>query len=75
MISEETLRNWFNYHPPHYEDEAERYKRIRQAGHAMALQIFENTPHGADQTAAIRKVREAVMTANMAIACEDGNNG
>ncbi|MGQ0816371.1 MAG: hypothetical protein ACT4O1_18230 [Gemmatimonadota bacterium] len=31
--------------------------------------ILDCTPIGADQAAAVRKVREAVMTANAAIAC------
>jgi len=35
----------------------------------LALVILEHTPPSADQSAAIRKVREAVMTANASIAC------
>jgi hypothetical protein len=35
----------------------------------FAETIIRNTPPGSDQSAAIRKVREAVMTANAAIAC------
>jgi len=35
----------------------------------FAQAILMDTPSGPDQTTAIRKVREAVMTANAAIAC------
>ena len=62
------IDNWFSYHAPQG-DQAERYGRIREAGAAFARVIEAETPASADQTAAIRKVREAVMTANAAIAC------
>lgn len=63
------LLAWFTYHQPHG-TQPTRYARIREAGHVLALEILASTPPCADQTAAIRKVREAVMTANAAIACE-----
>lgn len=74
-ISSDQLDWWFKYHPPADhpsgpEAAAERYARIRDAGKAFAKVILENTPASADQTAAVRKVREAVFTANAAIACE-----
>jgi hypothetical protein len=59
----------FSYHEPRA-DQPERYRLIRDAGKALAMSIHLNTPPGADQSAAIRKVREAVMTANAAIALE-----
>jgi len=62
------LANWFTYHPPTPE-EVELYKRIRDAGRHFADVIVECTPGSADQTASLRKVREAVMTANAALAC------
>lgn len=61
------LDHIFTYHPPEPGDQ-ERYIAIRDAGKEFARTILENTPGSADQTAAIRKVREAVMTANAAIA-------
>ena len=67
---EEKLCNWFAYHAPDpAKGDVEAYQRIREAGKAFAAVIVENTPPSADQTAAIRKVREAVMTANAARAC------
>jgi hypothetical protein len=62
------LDNWFTYHSPTAE-QLPRYQAIRDSGKALAKTILENTPASADQTAAIRKVREACMTANQAIAC------
>jgi hypothetical protein len=64
----EDLNNWFTYHPP-TQDQVERYQLLREAGKALAASILHCTSPGADQSAAIRKVREAVMTANAAIAC------
>lgn len=58
----------FTYHPP-VGNQVNRYAIIRQKGKELAEAILEMTPVGADQSAAIRKVREAVMTANAAIAC------
>lgn len=63
------LDNWFEYHKP-TDGQPELYERLRSAGKQFATVICECTPASADQTAAIRKVREAVMTANAAIACD-----
>jgi hypothetical protein len=68
MIYEADLKNWFTYHAPTAED-ATKYETIRYAAMQFAQTIVNNTPSSADQTAAIRKIREAVMTANAAIAC------
>jgi len=67
-VNENKLSNWFTYHSPTPE-QLPKYQEIRAAGWALARAILQNTPASADQTAAIRKVREAVMTANAAIAC------
>jgi hypothetical protein len=68
MVTKQDLDNWFTYHSPKG-DQPERYVKIREAAKALATVILENTPAGPDQTTAIRKVREAVMTANQSIAC------
>jgi hypothetical protein len=68
MISREQLENWFMYHGPTAED-VDAYLQIRIAGRTLAQVIIDNTPASADQTAAIRLVREACMTANAARAC------
>jgi hypothetical protein len=62
------LDNWFTYHAPS-PDQLPKYQAIRDAARAFADVIVANTPASADQTAAVRKIREAAMTANAAIAC------
>lgn len=68
-MTDEEIVHWFTYHMPK-SGQPEKYAAIRSAGMSLALAILHNSPAGADQSAAIRKVREAVMTANMAVACE-----
>jgi len=60
----------FTYHAP-TEHQAMRYDCIRRQAKELAKVIVECTPKSADQTAAIRKLRECVMTANAAIALEE----
>jgi hypothetical protein len=61
------LENLFNYHAPE-PDQPAKYEAIRAGAKAFAAIILENTPKSADQTSSIRKLREAVMTANASIA-------
>lgn len=61
------IDNWFSYHAP-TEKQIGAYQVIRNTARSLALVILDNTPPSADQTAAIRKLRECVMTANAAIA-------
>lgn len=63
------IENIFSYHPPK-EGQPEKYEAIRNAAKILAHIIIANTPACADQTAAIRHLREAVMTANASIALE-----
>lgn len=63
------LDNIFNYHSP-TTIQVVHYQKIREAAKAFAKVIIDNTPPSADQSDAIRKVREAAMTANAAIALE-----
>lgn len=57
----------FTYHAP-TGDQAERYKKIRNAAKALAYEVDRCCPAGPDRTASIRLIREAVMTANASIA-------
>ena len=59
---DDKVQNWFT-------DDVVKYKEVRDAGLALARIIDKHCPESADATTAIRKVREAVMTANAAIAC------
>lgn len=63
-----TLEHLFTYHPPTIEN-VEQYKKVRESALAFAKVVDKECPPGPDKSAAIRKIREAVMTANAAIAC------
>lgn len=68
------LKELFSYHAPK-PDQIPRYEAIRKAAYEFALVIAENTTSSPDQSAAIRKLRECVMTANASIALEDVSDG
>lgn len=59
------LEHIFTHHPPAPNDVA-AYRCIRDAAKEFAKVVIANTPPCADQHAALRKIREAVMTANAA---------
>ncbi|HEV7701069.1 MAG TPA: hypothetical protein VGO43_12630 [Pyrinomonadaceae bacterium] len=69
-MTAEEIFNLFTYHPPQG-DQGRRYIKIREKARELVQTIVDCTPASADQTAAIRKVREAMMTANAAIACNE----
>jgi hypothetical protein len=69
QINEREIENWFTYHAPNSTQNT-KYEAIRKAARELAFTILRNTPGGADQSDAIRSVRNAVMTANQGIACE-----
>lgn len=68
MPTQAELDNLFTHHSPTPE-QVERYRRLRKAAKEFAKVVVLETPASADQSAALRKIREAVMTANAAIAC------
>lgn len=59
----------FTFHPPSG-NQPERYGALRETARSLAHVINDNCPEGADKSAAIRKLRECIMTANAAIALE-----
>ena len=69
MIVSSDLENWFMYHESENATETAKYETIRSAAKVFAEVILANTPASADQTVAVRTVREAVMWANASIAC------
>ena len=66
-LSKIDIEEMFCYHSPKG-DQAERYRSIRDAGYLFAKTILDLTPPGADQTCAVRHIRDACMTANASIA-------
>lgn len=71
-MTKQEIEHLFTYHAPANASQREAYGNLREAGKHLALTILDTTPQCADQSAAIRKVREAVMTANAAIATNGG---
>lgn len=71
LSPEEVIEDLFTYHPPTSE-QAEKYKRINEAGKAFALVVYNECPSSPDRTTAIRQIREARMTANASIATKTG---
>lgn len=69
----DVIADLFTYHPPTPE-QIESYTLIRNAGMLLASIIDEKCPPGPDRTAAIRKVRESVMTANASIATNNAQS-
>ena len=65
---EQIIGDLFTYHPPQDEATVLKYEAVREAAKHLAMIIWKTCPFGADRTAAIRKLREAVMTANASIA-------
>jgi hypothetical protein len=65
----EQIENWFSYHAPD-SDDLVAYAKLRNAAKDFANAVNEICPESADKTAAIRKIREAVMTANASVACK-----
>lgn len=61
------IENIFTYHLPKG-DQATRYKILRGACMGLAEMILEQTPMCREQSIAIRKLEEACMWANAAIA-------
>ncbi len=64
------IERCFTYHASHG-DQQDRYWKIREKGKEFALLIEKLTLCSREQTHALNKVREAVMWANAAIACNE----
>lgn len=62
------IDNWFSYHAPTPE-QLVAYNDIRQTAKIFAETVNKHVPDSADKTSAMRKIRESVMAANLAVAC------
>lgn len=67
MLTPETIQDLFTYHAPD-EKQIEQLQAVREHAKTLALIIVQHCPPCADTSAAIRLLRQAVMTANAAIA-------
>lgn len=61
---------WLFMHHAPSQAQMTQYQALRDAAKVMARAIFTHTLPGADQEAAIRLLRETLMTANASIALE-----
>ena len=66
-VTKQNVAEAMTYHAPD-EDAQAKHKAIEAGAIAFAEIVFQNTPECADQTAAVRAIREARMWANSAIA-------
>ena len=69
-MTKHEIDNYFTYHPP-TKEQIGRYSTIRDFGKDFVKVIFVECPESIEKNIAIEKIREAVMWANAAIACND----
>jgi hypothetical protein len=67
MMTSDQIDELFTYHMP-TPAQVPQYAAIRAAAKTFAHVLVANTPQSADQTAAIRLLRQCVQTANASIA-------
>ena len=70
--AKDQIEELFTYHAPTDEQKG-KYLEIRSKGMELARLIDKACPPSPDRTAAMRKLRECIMTANAAIATGGGN--
>ena len=70
-VNMRTLSEMFTYQPA-TEAQRARYNAIRNAALGLAAAVYECCPPCADTSAAVRKIREVVWTANAAVALDPG---
>lgn len=71
-ITKAEIENRFSYHAP-TGTQAERYQELREAFKRLAYIILERTPASEEQEDALKKLGEASMLANAAIARREGS--
>jgi hypothetical protein len=64
---EDVIEKLFTYHKP-TDEQTIQYKAIRERAKDLVREIDACCPAGPDRTAAVRHIREGVMTANASIA-------
>ena len=67
-IDQAKLDIWFQYHRVKAEQRAS-FQEIRNAAKHFAQVVLEQTPQCADQSDAVRKIREAMLIAHSSISC------
>lgn len=67
--SVEEALSTFEYHKPS-DDQTRRIQDVRLGAKLFVMSLWQNCPKGPDLTVAIRRVHEAMMTANKSIVLE-----
>lgn len=70
LPAEQQVEAWFESHS-HSEDQQNRAVAIKTGAKALGLIIIKNSKTSPDQTAALRKLRECVMTLVQGISLEE----
>lgn len=66
MLTQDEIEKLFTYHQP-TQDSIDALVAVRTVAKQMAIVINNSVPDSADKSAAIRLLRECVMTANAGI--------
>lgn len=67
-ISEEDLRNRFNYHPPRDQSDVAVHEDVRNELHGVAQTMNSLLPDGREKSVVMTKIEEAMFWANAALA-------
>ncbi len=66
MTLEELVKEITTYHKPD-DAQIEQIGNVREGAQVFLLAVLRNCPASPDRSAAVRKIREAMMTANASI--------
>lgn len=69
FVTDDTLDNWVQYHPPIGEGVIGAHHAVRRGAREFMAAVQEAVPECPDKTVALRAIRDAMMQANAAIAC------
>lgn len=70
QVSPAVIHNIFTYHPPNSQQTV-RYEQLREEARELAESINKMCPDSHEKALALDKLREAIMWANSAIACNE----
>lgn len=74
-MTEDDIQRIFTHHPPKDQYIAQKHQNVRSITLHAALWFYNNLPESAERTLAIRKLQEAMMYANSAIAQHSDRTG
>lgn len=72
FVTDDQLDNWAAHHPPSSPAIIDGHERIRGAAREFMALVQDVVPECPDKTVALRAIRDAMMQANAALACNQG---